>query len=139
VNELALADVCHRHGVSLVVLFGSQATGMARPDSDLDLGILVDEYPVEPARELALIRDLVYALRRADLDVIILNQANPSLCYQAARDGRPLYEREPGTFDRFRFRAWKRFIDTARFRRLQGPFIEAFLRGEVYRARQVGS
>ncbi len=135
-NEQALADVCRRHGVSLVVRFGSHATGAARPDSDLDLGVLVDEYPVAPEQELALIRDLVHALRRADLDLVILNHADPLLCYHAARDGQPLYEREPGTFARFRFRAWKRFIDTARFRRWQGPFIEAFLRGETYRARQ---
>jgi predicted nucleotidyltransferase len=137
-NEPTLADVCSRYGVSLVVLFGSHTKGVARPDSDLDMGVLVDKYPLEPERELALIRDLVYALRRADLDLTILNHANPSLCYQAARDGVPLYEREPDAFARFRFRAWKRFIDTARFRRLQGPFIEAFLRGDVYRARQVG-
>lgn len=135
-NEPALAEVCRRHGVSLVVLFGSRATGTARPDSDLDLGVLVDEYPVAPERELTLIRDLVHALRRADLDVIILNHADPLLGYHAARDGRPLYEREPGAFDRFRFRAWKRFIDTARFRRLHDPYIEAFLRGDTYRARQ---
>jgi len=43
VNELALAEVCHRHGVSLVVLFGSHAQGTARPDSDMDLGILSRE------------------------------------------------------------------------------------------------
>jgi predicted nucleotidyltransferase len=137
-NEQALSEVCQRHGISLVVLFGSHAKGAARPESDLDLGVLVDEYPVEPERELALIRDLVQALRRADLDLTILNHANPSLCYQAARDGLPLYEREPGAFARFRFRAWKRFIDTARFRRLQQTYVEAFLRGDVYRARQAG-
>jgi len=135
-DEQALAHLCPRHGISLIVLFGSHVKGTARPDSDLDLGVLVDEYPLEPERELALIRDLAHALRRADIDLTVLNHANPSLCYLAARDGVPLYEREPNAFARFRFRAWKRFIDTARFRRLKSSYIEAFLRGDVHRARQ---
>jgi len=62
VNE-RLAEVCQHHGVSLVVMFGSHARGTTRPDSDLDLGVLVDEYPwaadhrsgADPAAELLLV------------------------------------------------------------------------------------
>ncbi|MBU0494577.1 MAG: nucleotidyltransferase domain-containing protein [Chloroflexi bacterium] len=137
-SEPAWTDVCQRHGISLVVLFGSQATGATRADSDMDLGVLVDKYPLEPEQELALIRDFVHTLRRADLDVTVLNHAAPLLCYHVARDGVPLYERDPQAFARYRFRAWKRFIDTARFRRLKQDYIEAFLRGDSDHARQVG-
>lgn len=131
-----LETVCHQYGISLVVLFGSQATELAREDSDVDLGVLLDCYPLSPEMELALIRDMVHATRRGDLDVTILNQADPLLGYHVVRHGIPIYEREPHTFNRYRLRAWKRFIDTARFRRLQKRFVKAFLKGDVYRARQ---
>lgn len=132
----SLETVCHQYGISLVVLFGSQVTGLARDDSDVDLGVLVDCYPLALETELALIRDLVHATRSGNLDVTILNQADPLLGYHVVRHGIPVYEREPHTLSRYRLRAWKRFIDTARFRRLQRPFVEAFLKGAAHRARQ---
>ena len=97
---------------------------------------MLDRYPLSPQEELGLIADMVRATENANIDVTILNHADPLLNYQVACHGRPLYERDAHTFAHFQLRAWKRFVDTARFRRLQGPFIEAFLRGDVRRARQ---
>lgn len=131
-----LAEFCQKCGISLIVLFGSQVWGSAKEGSDVDLGLVLDTYPIAPEEELRLIRDLVWATENADLDITILNHADPLLGYHVACHGHPLYEREPCSFNRFQLRAWKRFIDTAKFRRLQRPFIEAFLRGDVRRARQ---
>ena len=131
-----LAGLCHERGISLIVLFGSQVQGSAKEDSDVDLGLVLDTYPITPEEELVLIRELVWTIKNANLDITILNHADPLLGYHVACHGHPLYEREPHSFERFQLRAWKRFIDTAKFRRLQGPFIEAFLRGDVRRARQ---
>ena len=39
----ALAAVCRKHGVRHLALFGSTLKGTARPDSDVDLLIDVDE------------------------------------------------------------------------------------------------
>lgn len=131
-----LAGLCQKHGISLIVLFGSQVRGSAKEDSDVDLGLLLETYPITPSEELTLIRELVWTTENANLDIAILNHADPLLGYHVACHGHPLYEREPHSFNRFQLRAWKRFIDTAKFRRLQRPFIEAFLRGDVRRARQ---
>jgi predicted nucleotidyltransferase len=131
-----LTELCRERGVSLIVLFGSQAQGSAKEGSDVDLGLVLDAYPITPEEELGLIRELVWTTENANLDIAILNHADPLLGYHVACHGHPLYEREPYSFNRFQLRAWKRFIDTAKFRRLQRPFIEAFLRGDVRRARQ---
>lgn len=131
-----LAEFCQKRGISLVVLFGSQVQSSAKEDSDVDLGLLLETYPITPSEELTLIRELVWITENANLDITILNHADPLLGYHVACHGRPLYEQEPYSFNRFQLRAWKRFIDTAKFRRLQRPFIEAFLRGDVRRARQ---
>jgi predicted nucleotidyltransferase len=37
VEPSALADLCRRHRIHRLSLFGSQLTGTARPDSDIDL------------------------------------------------------------------------------------------------------
>ncbi|MFB0537427.1 MAG: nucleotidyltransferase domain-containing protein [Anaerolineae bacterium] len=131
-----LAEFCQERGISLIVLFGSQVRGSAKEGSDVDLGLVLDTYPIKPEEELTLIRELVWTTENANLDITILNHADPLLGYHVACHGCPIYEREPHSFNRFQLRAWKRFIDTARFRRLQRPFIEAFLRGDVRRARQ---
>lgn len=131
-----LAEFCRKHGISLIVLFGSQVQGSAKENSDIDLGLVLDTYPLAPEEELTLIRELVWITENANLDITVLNHADPLLGYHVACHGHPLYEREPYSFNRFQLRAWKRFIDTAKFRRLQRPFIEAFLRGDVRRARQ---
>lgn len=131
-----LDEFCRKRGISLVVLFGSQAQGVAKEGSDVDLGLVLDAYSITPEEELALIRELVWITQNANLDITILNHADPLLGYHVACHGHPLYERESHSFSRFQLRAWKRFIDTAKFRRLQRPFIEAFLRGDVRRARQ---
>jgi predicted nucleotidyltransferase len=131
-----LAELCRKRGISLIVLFGSQAQGVAKEGSDIDLGLVLDTYPITPEEELGLIRDLVWITENANLDIAILNHADPLLGYHVTCHGHPLYEQEPYSFNRFQLRAWKRFIDTAKFRRLQRPFIEAFLRGDVRHARQ---
>ena len=41
-----------------VILYGSEARGEARPDSDIDLLVLLDEASLPPERELEIIRPL---------------------------------------------------------------------------------
>jgi predicted nucleotidyltransferase len=52
----------------LAVLFGSQARGKARPDSDLDLGVLGDQLDtLSLARDLSVVTDL-------EVDIVDLGQ-----------------------------------------------------------------
>jgi uncharacterized protein len=41
-DENALANFCERHYIRRLSLFGSQLTGLARPDSDIDLLVEFD-------------------------------------------------------------------------------------------------
>jgi predicted nucleotidyltransferase len=132
----ALPDVCERFGVALAVMFGSRVRDMARSDSDVDVGVWLADPNITPERELELIRALVMATHEGNLDVVILNHADPLLGYHVMRDGALLYEHELGTFDRYKLWAWKRYLDTDKFRRLDSMYVDAFLRGEVRDARQ---
>lgn len=83
--------------VVFAYLFGSQATGRARHDSDVDVAVYLDE-SVPPDRHLDLSIGLAGALQRTSglgpieaLDV--LNEAPLRLRGRVPREGRPIFSR----------------------------------------------
>lgn len=65
-----------------VWLFGSQATGRARPDSDVDVAVL-GEQPLELEQRLSIQMALEEALERFRVDVVDLHKASPVLRFEA--------------------------------------------------------
>jgi uncharacterized protein len=105
----ALQNVLAAQTLRLAVLFGSQATGLARADSDFDIGIL-PQLAMSLAEELALASALS-AATRTEVDLVRLDQDNPLLAGEVARTARCLYECAPGEFSRYRARAMSIWID----------------------------
>jgi predicted nucleotidyltransferase len=93
-------------GLRLVVLFGSVATGQARPDSDADLALLGGDF----WRALELGATLAGVLARQP-HVIDLSTAPDMLQYEVAKTGIPLYEAEPWVWARFQARAMLSYFD----------------------------
>ncbi len=70
----------------LALLFGSQARGSARRDSDVDIAIL----PTDPALSLSAENLLVAELERAlgaSVDLVRLDRVEEALVWRIARDG----------------------------------------------------
>jgi hypothetical protein len=111
----AAESVGRETGSRLIVLFGSAARlpepGPRAPE-DLDLGVVNDAAP----DLVDLTNRFIRALRLQAVDVTDLRRADPLLLMLAARDGVPLYEREPGEFTRFASLAARRYADTRKFR-----------------------
>ena len=78
-------SVSKRREIQAAYLFGSAASGRARPDSDLDVAVLLNR-PILAIRSLdyrlKLMTDLGAVLRRTDVDVVILNDAPPLLAHR---------------------------------------------------------
>lgn len=117
VDEAKLRDVAGRYDLDLIVVFGSQATGRARPGSDIDLAVRWVRCPWnDPDRELALVGELTEAVwGDGGLDVSFLNGADPLFLFQVASDGQALYERQPGDWIQFRSYAARRYYDAQKF------------------------
>ena len=120
--------VCRRHRVAFAVVFGSAAQDRATDHSDLDLAFWIDGEP-STSCELDLVNALTPLWHRNDLDVVVLNHANPLLQWQIASTGRPLYRRWMGPFHRFQLYAMKRYDDNKKLLALQDLFLDRFLKG----------
>jgi len=107
-------QVGSRPELKLAVAFGSTARGEARPDSDVDLGILLEPY--SPALRLTTEAELGRAANRP-VHVVLLDEAPPLLRFEIARDGVLLHEKEEGLWPRFKAKAmmdWWDWAPTAR-------------------------
>ena len=111
-------------GVKLIILFGSQATGSAGKRSDTDIAILAD-HPLSYKEHSDISEQMAKELdvNEDDVDTVDLWDALPLLQYEAARKGK-LLKGEERYFIRFKVLAWKRYLDTAKFRRLREKVLD---------------
>lgn len=102
-----------------VYLYGSQARGTARPDSDIDLGILLRRIPPPTLQGVArdIEGDVERALRRP-VQAVVLNTAPADLVHRVLRDGRLLLDRDRSARIRFEVQSRNEYFDLAPLRRL---------------------
>jgi uncharacterized protein len=79
-------------GVVAAWAFGSAQEGELRDGSDADIAVLMTRRP-SFADQLALLGRLQEALQLEDIDLVILNEANPILRFEAV-SGRRLFTRD---------------------------------------------
>jgi predicted nucleotidyltransferase len=82
-----------RFGLDTLWLFGSEAQGRARPDSDVDLAALFPRRPT--ALEVFDARSDLAEILHRDVDLVDLDQVSPILGMQVLRHGRLLVDRDP--------------------------------------------
>lgn len=110
-------------GVEAVILFGSRALGLARPTSDVDIGVILSvDYPA-PATHRT-IYNYLYELitnqvsRPVSVDIVLLDQASVELQVHTLNHGRVLFETQPQVFARFKERVMQRVADFAPYQQL---------------------
>ncbi|MDD3314358.1 MAG: nucleotidyltransferase domain-containing protein [Syntrophaceticus sp.] len=119
------ADFCKAHGIALAILFGSRATGKAKPKSDIDLGVCL----TTPTRQhRALQSDLIHFLKTDTIDLVILNYASPLLKFQVAKTGKPLYQEEPGAFAAYCSLALRQHSDAKLFYQATDSYLNRLIK-----------
>lgn len=99
--------------VRAALLFGSQATGRARSDSDIDVAVLLDPASVSLRTEhlRRVLGALSHELASDRLDLVILNDAPPMLAFQILKHGRVAFERDARDLHRLRVRTYSAHAD----------------------------
>lgn len=107
-----LAELCGRHGVELVVLFGSAVNGEHPNDVDVAVGF---EYGV--AKDvIGFAHELAKVVPGDHVDILDLNAAGPVARVEALTRGRVLYEARPSVFAQREIAALGEYLDTAYLR-----------------------
>lgn len=91
-----------RPGVVCAWLFGSRARGSERPDSDVDVALLLDHEPASTLADsaIAMAGELEAAVH-LPVDVVVVNRAPVDLVHRIMRDGILIEERDRSARVRF--------------------------------------
>ncbi len=123
----SLSPLYSDRGLQLVILFGSLVSGKTHRQSDIDLAFLFDK----PADTVTLAAKVIRLLNTDQVEVVDLRRANPLLQFRVAKEGKRLYEREPGLFPSFSSLAFRRYVDTKKLREALRMLIQHFSRERV--------
>jgi predicted nucleotidyltransferase len=120
--EARLRDYFSAHGeaegLAAAYLFGSRARGTARPESDVDVGVLyADDPPPDLAGLGGHLEAALERLLRLPVQIVVLNRAPVDLAKRVLRDGILLLDRDPSRRIRFEVRTRQEFWDLEPFLR----------------------
>lgn len=108
-----LREACHRHGIELVVVFGSALRSPS--PRDLDVAIRFTDYGAD--RVLAAIDALAELVGPGRLDVVVLNTAGVVVREEALVHGEGLFEATDDLHARQQIAATMERLDTDHLRR----------------------
>ena len=113
-----------REGIAAAYLFGSVARGTARPESDVDVGVLYSEEPPATLQGLGLdLEGELEGILDQPVQVVVLNRAPVDLVIRVLRDGKLLVDQDRSRRVRFEVRSRNDFWDLEptlrRYRRME--------------------
>ncbi|OGW41491.1 MAG: hypothetical protein A2Y97_08655 [Nitrospirae bacterium RBG_13_39_12] len=115
----------NRDEVSALYIFGGYAKGRKTGESDIDVGILVDESRLK-RRNFEFFKKKYYAasptFSMRPVDIVILNTAPPFLKHQVLKTGKILFDRNRRLRVRFTERAITEYLD---FKPIEDIFLKA--------------
>ncbi|MDE2188281.1 MAG: nucleotidyltransferase domain-containing protein [Patescibacteria group bacterium] len=95
-----IKELADKYGLSLVALFGSQASGKTHKESDVDIAYASFK-PLDFIEKAKFNTDLTQIFKNDRIDIVDLRQSSPLLMRQATRKAIVLYENTPRLFDFF--------------------------------------
>ena len=126
INIKKLEQEIFGKGIKLVVLFGSQVSGMTRSDSDYDIAVLTDKK--NSISEMKNYNKILFFLSESlgipdyKVDLTDLNNASPFLLQEISRNSRLIYG-DKDHFAAFRSEAMREYIATGDLRDLEEKLI----------------
>ena len=122
-----VGDIARRHGLSLVLLFGSAAAGNARQDSDIDIAIKFRDGDVGLRRTLEIQREISALFGGKEVDLALLNRADPLFMKKIAERFISLHG-EPGEIEAFLLLSFRRYQDHRKYLDMERDFAEGYVK-----------
>jgi predicted nucleotidyltransferase len=132
-NREKLENIVRKHGILMILLFGSRAKGNYSLKSDLDLGVLFNDDNFD---QTALIADLMAVFPNYTLDLAILNHSDPVFKFEIISNYQILFCAAPEIFIGFYTNTVKQYNDVQKFLLQEDIFIKKYLGGATFEARK---
>ena len=117
-----LGEIAERHRVRLLLQHGSTVSGRVHAHSDLDMAVLLEDSHESLARVTALGAELQGFYPGRELDVAVINHADPLFLKTILERCQLLYG-SPRVLAELRMYAFKRYQDHRRFLALERPYV----------------
>lgn|SRR3989344_5089084 len=103
----------------IIIAFGSRVGGTATALSDFDFAVFTGK-PLSLSERVAISEFLgkKLSINEDKIDLVDLSSASPLLKFEVARNGQHI-DGDYEDFIRFKVRAFKEYVDTAKFRRMR--------------------
>jgi predicted nucleotidyltransferase len=103
----------NHENINLAYLFGSHAKGRVTPMSDVDIAVLLGN-KIDPKVYLDIqleLSDQFSSFLEKEVEVVILNRADPRLSYQVIKYGKMVFEKDPDVKADFERKALNIYFD----------------------------
>lgn len=115
--------------ISVVYLFGSEASGLSNKQSDIDVAILFQRGKVPSMDMLLEIEDELISLTKREVDLVVLNDATPIIRMQVLKKGKKIAEHDRKDTNSFFVRTLNEYDDLKQVRSVIEKSIE---KGRIY-------
>ncbi len=121
-----IRELANKYNLSLVVLFGSQATGYTHKMSDIDVGYISEE-PVDYKKSYDITIELSQIFKNRSVELVNINNISPAHKKQISDTGLVLFEKNSVIYDAYKMHALREYIDTRPLRLYRDVYISNFL------------
>jgi len=121
-----IAPSAKKHGIILLLRFGSSVTGRLHEHSDVDLAVLLERVPRSLEAHSALLQDLQQLFPNREVDLALLNHADPLFLRKITEACQLLYG-SPRALQHLKIYAFKRYQDHRKYLALERKYVERSL------------
>ncbi len=121
-----LEAIAKKYGILLALQFGSLVSGKSHARSDVDIAVLLDRSEIPFEQMADLLADLQRLFPEQEVDLAILNHADP-LFLKKITDGCRLLYGAPRKLQEMKIHAFKRYHDHRKFFEMERRYVATYL------------
>ena len=125
-NQKAIKKIAKTYNLSLILIFGSYITGKVHPNSDLDIAVTAKR-ELEQENHSQLLFDLGEIFPKNEIDLVLINHADPLLLKKISENCKILYGSER-LLAEFKIYAFKKYCDYQKYFDLERKFVHKFIK-----------
>ncbi len=127
INKRKVERIAKDYDLSLVLLFGSQASGKTHFASDFDIAIL-GKLPIPLEKELEIQYEFVKIFKTGNVDTVDIRKAGPLLLGQIFDNHKVLFCQNENEYYRYKIYAARRYIEAKPLFKMTERSIDLFLK-----------